>query len=92
VPSAEQLIAHPVRSVVVLVTDFCEGGPPSALVAAVRRLVEARVTTVGLASLDGSEHPPYDKQMAQRLADAGMSIAALTPGRLAEWLAEVTAR
>jgi hypothetical protein len=30
--------------------------------------------------------------MAQRLADTGMSIAALTPGRLAEWLAEVTAR
>lgn len=89
---AEQLIENPVRSVVVLVTDFCEGGPPSALVAAVRRLVEARVTTIGLASLDGSEHPPYDKQMAQRLADTGMSIAALTPGRLAEWLAEVTAR
>ncbi|HET7431601.1 MAG TPA: VWA domain-containing protein [Nocardioides sp.] len=89
---AEQLIENPVRSVVVLVTDFCEGGPPSALVAAVQRLVEARVTTIGLASLDGSEHPAYDRQMAQRLADVGMSIAALTPGRLAEWLAEVTAR
>jgi len=89
---AGQLIDNPARSVVVLVTDFCEGGPPSALVAAVRRLVEARVTTIGLASLDGSAHPPYDKQMAQRLADTGMSIAALTPGRLAEWLAQVTAR
>jgi Mg-chelatase subunit ChlD len=74
---AEQLIDNPARSVVVLVTDFCEGGPPSGLVAAVRRLVEARVTTIGLASLDGSEHPPYDKQMAQRLADVGMSIGAL---------------
>jgi hypothetical protein len=30
--------------------------------------------------------------MAQQLADIGMSIAALTPGRLAEWLADVTAR
>lgn len=89
---AGQLIDNPVRSVVVLVTDFCEGGPPSELVAAVRRLVEARVTTIGLAALDGSAHPFYDKQMAQRLADVGMSIAALTPGRLAEWLAEVTAR
>jgi Mg-chelatase subunit ChlD len=89
---AEQVIDNPGRSVVVLVTDFCEGGPPSALVAAVRRLVEARVTAIGLASFDGSEHPAYDKQVAQRLADAGMSIAALTPGRLAEWLAEVTSR
>ncbi len=89
---AGQLIDNPARSVVVLVTDFCEGGPPSELVAAVRRLVEARVTTIGLAALDGSAHPFYDKQMAQRLADEGMSIAALTPGRLAEWLARVTAR
>jgi len=89
---AGQLIDNPARSVVVLVTDFCEGGPPSELVAAVRRLVEARVTTIGLASLDGTAHPHYDKQMAQRLADAGMSIGALTPGRLAEWLAEVTSR
>lgn len=89
---AGQLLENPVRSVVVLVTDFCEGGPPSELVAAVRRLVEARVTTIGLASLDGSAHPHYDKQMAQLLADVGMSIAALTPARLAEWLAEVTAR
>jgi Mg-chelatase subunit ChlD len=89
---AGQLIDNPARSVVVLVTDFCEGGPPSELVAAVRRLVEARVTTIGLASLDGSAHPYYDKQMAQRLADTGMSIAALTPAGLAEWLAEATAR
>jgi Mg-chelatase subunit ChlD len=89
---AGQIISNPARSVVVLVTDFCEGGPPSALITAARRLVEARVTTIGLASLDGSDHPAYDRQMAQRLADAGMSIAALTPGRLAEWLAEVTAR
>ncbi len=89
---AEQLVENPARSVVVLVTDFCEGGPPSQLVAAVRRLVEARVTTIGLASLDGTAHPAYDKRMARSLADVGMSIAALTPGQLAEWLAEVTAR
>lgn len=89
---AGQLIGNPARSVVVLVTDFFEGGPPSALVAAVRRLIEARVTTIGLASLDGSEHPPFDRRMAQQLADAGMPVAALTPGKLAEWLAEVTAR
>lgn len=89
---AEQVIENPARAVVVLVSDFCEGGPPSRLVAAVRRLVEARVTTIGLAALDGTAHPAYDKRMAQALADVGMPVAALTPGRLAEWLAEVTAR
>lgn len=89
---AEQVVENPDRAVVVLISDFCEGGPPSRLVAAVRRLVEARMTTIGLASLDGTAHPSYDKQMAQALADVGMPVAALTPGRLAEWLAEVTAR
>ncbi|SEE93976.1 VWA domain-containing protein [Jiangella alba] len=89
---AGQILDNPARAVVVLVSDFCEGGPPSELVAAVRRLVEARVTAIGLASLDGSAHPHYDKQMAGRLADVGMSIGALSPGQLAEWLAEVTAR
>jgi len=89
---AAQVVENPARSVVVLVSDFCEGGPPSRLVAAVRRLVEARVTTIGLASLDGTAHPSYDRRMAQDLADVGMPVAALTPGRLAEWLAEVTAR
>jgi hypothetical protein len=29
--------------------------------------------------------------MAQRLADCGMEIAALTPGQLAAWLVKVTA-
>ncbi|WP_421742579.1 VWA domain-containing protein [Cellulomonas sp.] len=89
---AEQAIENPDRAVVVLVSDFCEGGAPSRLVAAVRRLVEARVTTIGLAALDGTAHPSYDRKMAQQLADVGMPVAALTPGRLAEWLAEVTAR
>ncbi|WP_273654612.1 VWA domain-containing protein [Cellulomonas fimi] len=89
---AGQLVENPSRAVVVLVSDFCEGGPPSALVAAVRRLVEARVRTLGLASLDGEAHPFYDRRMAEQLADVGMPVAALTPARLAEWLAEVTAR
>lgn len=89
---AGQVLENPARAVVVLVSDFCEGGPPSHLVTAVRRLVEARVTTIGLAALDGTAHPSYDRRMAEQLADVGMPVAALTPGRLAEWLAEVTSR
>ncbi len=89
---AGQIIDNPHRAVVVLITDFAEGGPPSALIAAVRTLAEARVRMIGLASLDGDAHPAYDRAMAERLADEGMHIAALTPARLAEWLAEVTAR
>lgn len=85
-----QLVENPDRTVLVLVTDFCEGGPPGDLVQAVASLAESRVRLLGLAALDGDAHPHYDRTMAQRLADRGMEIAALTPGQLASWLVEVT--
>ena len=85
-----QLVENPHRTVLVLVTDFCEGGSPTDLVRAVRSLAEARVTMLGLASLDEQAHPFYDRAMAGRLADCGMRIAALTPRQLASWLVEVT--
>lgn len=84
-----QLVETPHRSVLVLVTDFCEGAPPGELVRAVKALAEARVKLLGLAALDGQSHPVYDRQMAERLAACGMEIAALTPQRLAHWLVKV---
>ncbi len=84
-----QLVEQPHRTVMVLVSDFCEGAPPGELVRAVRQLAEARVKLLGLASLDELAQPVYDRQMAQRLAECGMEIAALTPQRLAQWLVKV---
>lgn len=86
-----RLVDNPDRTVLVLVTDFCEGRPPGDLVRAVRSLAEARVTLLGLAALDGEAYPFYDKAMAERLAGCGMQIAALTPSQLASWLVTVTA-
>jgi Mg-chelatase subunit ChlD len=85
----EQLIQQPTRTILVLVSDFYEGASPARLIAAVRRLAEARVTLLGLAALDERAVPDFDRGMAGRLADVGMKIAALTPERFAEWLAEV---
>lgn len=85
----EQLVENPHRTVLVLVSDFCEGGPPGELLRVVRKLAEARVRLLGLASLDDEAHPVYDHQIAERLAASGMEIAALTPQRLAQWLVKV---
>jgi Mg-chelatase subunit ChlD len=85
----EQLIDNPQRTALVLVTDFCEGGSPARLVGVCRRLASARVRLLGLAALDMTAEPAYDKAMAARLAGAGMEIAALTPNRLAEWLVRI---
>ncbi|MEE3715534.1 VWA domain-containing protein [Tumidithrix elongata RA019] len=85
----EGLIENPNRTVLILVSDFAEGASPMKLLSACRRLKESSVTLLGLASLDESANPYYDRQMAERLAETGMEIAALTPKRLAEWLAKV---
>ena len=88
----EQLVSQPRRTVLVLVTDFCEGADPRVLLAAAKRLREAGVKLLGLASLDADANAFYDEQLAGRLAAEGMEIAALTPIHLAHWLAEVMNR
>jgi Mg-chelatase subunit ChlD len=85
----ESLVKIPHRTVVALISDFEEGALPGPLLASVRRLAEARVKVLGLAALDEEARPAYDRTMAQRLANRGMEVAALTPTHFAEWLAEV---
>lgn len=87
----EQLIVQPTRTVFVLVSDFEEGGSVSRMLAAAQRMASARVTTLGLGALSDDAAPVYDRAMAQRLADRGMQIAALTPDRFAEWIGGVIA-
>lgn len=81
-------VTRPDRTILVLVSDFCEGAPPGPLLATVRRLAAARVTLLGLAALDDAARPDYDRGMAGHLAGAGMHVAALTPEHFAAWVAE----
>ena len=48
-----------------------------------------QVKLLGLAALDEQANPVYDMQMAQKLNERGMSVAALTPEHFAQWMAEV---
>jgi Mg-chelatase subunit ChlD len=86
---SSQLVENPHRTVFVLISDFCEGASPAELVRAVKKMSEARVRLLGLASLDSQAFPMYDREMAERLAACGMEIAALTPQKLAHWLVKV---
>jgi Mg-chelatase subunit ChlD len=85
----ESLVQYPHRTIVVLVTDFCEGGPPGVMLGAIKRLREAGVRVLGLAALDSKAEPAYDRGMAEHCVALGAEVAALTPQRLAEWLAKV---
>ena len=84
-------VAQPTRTVLALISDFEEGGSVSALVARVRELAGSGVTMLGLASLTDDGAPWFDRAVADRLAGGGMRVAAMSPDRFADWLAEVTA-
>jgi Mg-chelatase subunit ChlD len=85
----EQLVSQPRTTILILVTDFCEGADERVLRAACRRLIGAGVRLLGLAALDEAADPLYDEVLAGALAAEGMEIAALTPLRLASWLSQV---
>ena len=86
------LVEDPRRAIVALVTDFFEGGSATRLVSGVRRLVEQGTHVLGLAALDVEANPAYDRAMAQRLADVGAHVGAMTPGELATFVADKVGR
>lgn len=85
---AAQLVEQPRRAIVALITDFYEGGDQFRLVRTVRSLVEQGTHVLGLATLDEEANPLYDHDLAQRLADAGAHVGSMTPGELAQFLAD----
>jgi uncharacterized protein with von Willebrand factor type A (vWA) domain len=85
---AAQLVEQPQRCVLAVISDFYEGGDPNRLVRTVKGLVEQGTHVLGLAALDEDASPDYDRNLAQRLADVGAHVGAMTPGQLAEFLAE----
>lgn len=85
---AAGLVENPRRAILAVITDFFEGGDEHQLVRIVRQLVGQGTQVVGLAALDEDANPTYDRELAQRLADVGAHVGAMTPGQLAEFVAE----
>ncbi len=85
---AAGLIEAPRRAIVVLVSDFYEGGSEYALIDCVRSLCAQGSKVLGLAALDENANPDYDRDLAARLVEVGAHVGAMTPGQLAGWLAE----
>lgn len=86
---AATLVREPARSILVLITDFCEGGTPGELERQIEDLADAGVRCIGLGALGSDARPAYDKVAAARCRKAGMDILVCTPERLAEAMAEI---
>lgn len=89
---AADLVEQPENAVIVLISDFYEGGSEAHLVSLVAQLAAQRTKVLGLAALDGQAEPSFDRDIARRLVAAGAEIGAMTPGELAGWLADVMGR
>jgi hypothetical protein len=85
---AAGLVDNPRRTIVVLITDFYEGGQRERLFGVTKRLIESGVTLLGLAALDERAEPNYDRNTAERMVALGAHVAAMTPWELAEWVAQ----
>ena len=85
---AAGLIDNLRRTILILITDFFEGAPAERLFSVTKQLVESGVTFLGLAALDDRAEPNYDRATAQHMVNLGIHVAAMTPGELAEWVAQ----
>ena len=85
----ESILSFPRRTIMVLVSDLCDGGGYRPMYAHARSLVESGVKLVCLTSLDMECAGMYDKSAAKHLASLGASVAALTPEGLADFIGSV---
>jgi Mg-chelatase subunit ChlD len=86
---AADLVDAPRRAIVVIISDFYEGGGDGPLVRRVESLVGQGTRVLCLAALDEEARPDFNRETARRLVDAGARVGAMTPGELAMWIAEV---
>lgn len=64
----ESLIEDPRRTMVVLVSDLCEGGSLSGLLSVSRGIMESGARLICLTALDMEANPAYDRRTAEQLA------------------------
>lgn len=85
----ETLITKPHRTMLVLISDLCEGGPRQNLYGVCRDIIESGAKLIALTALDENAAPAYDRTVAQNLANLGAWVGAMTPAKLADFMANV---
>ena len=85
----ESLIENPHRTMVVLVSDLCEGGSVTALLGVSRGIIESGAKLICLTALDMEANPVYDRRTAQQMADLGAHVGAMTPEMLGDFMGKI---
>ncbi|WP_223241451.1 VWA domain-containing protein [Flammeovirga sp. EKP202] len=83
----ESLVEKPDDTILVLVTDLCEGGDLQQMKKRALSLVESGVQVICLLALDDNGTPWYDKQNAKFFADNKIPVFACTPDLFPDMMA-----
>ena len=86
---SEGLLENPRRTMVVLISDLGEGGNIRQLYQVSADIMESGAKLIALTALDDTASPCYDRTIAEKLADLGAYVGALTPLKLVDFMAEV---
>lgn len=86
---SEGLIENPHRTMVVLISDLEEGMSPQRLYQTSIDIMESGAKLIALTALDDTATPVYDRTIAQKMADLGAYVGALTPLKLVDFMANV---
>ncbi len=83
----QTLVAHPAKTVLVLVTDLYEGGDPESMLRRAASLLRSGVRLIVLLALSDDGAPAYDHELAASVAALGAPVFACTPDRFPDMLA-----
>lgn len=88
----ESKITRPTDTVMVLVSDLCEGGSVAGMVKAAARIKESGVQLIALLALSDEGKPWYDARNAATFAALGIPVFACTPDRFPDLMAAALAK
>ncbi|MCL1993737.1 MAG: VWA domain-containing protein [Spirochaetes bacterium] len=84
----ETLIETPARTMMVMVTDLCDGAGYKPMYASAKRIIESGAKLFVLTGMDDQSQGMVDKNAANIMAALGAKVASVTPGSLALWVSE----
>jgi hypothetical protein len=85
----QSLITTPHRTIVILVSDLCEGGPVASLYKVCGDILESGAKLTALTALDRNANPMYNRTVASVLAGMGAFVGALTPEQLGNYIGAI---
>ncbi len=83
------LMENPHKTIVILVTDLYEGGSYGTMYARAKDIIESGAKLIILPAVGIDAEPVYDRGAAKKMVALGANVAAITPGGLAKWIAQI---